>query len=73
MCKNERQVKYMSNTTVRVDITGADKFKLFTKNVAELIKQIEINDYKDIKGHDLKMNKAYIDLIGNIKSLGKEK
>lgn len=63
----------MPDATVKIDITGTDKFKIFTKNVAELIKQIEINDYKDSKGHALKMNKAYIDLVGNIKSLGKEK
>lgn len=63
----------MSNTTAEVDITGSNKFKIFTKNVAELIRQIKGNDYKDSNGHALKMNKTYIDLVTNIKSLGKDK
>lgn len=48
----------------------ADKLR---DGIMDIIKQKEINDYKDSKGHALKMNKAYIDLVGNIKSLGKEK
>ncbi|KEH91674.1 hypothetical protein Z962_p0050 (plasmid) [Clostridium botulinum C/D str. BKT12695] len=45
-----------------------DEFKKLAKIIADLTKQIEMNDYKDSLGHSLKNNKAYLDLKELIKA-----
>ena len=56
----------MPRMSVTVKVAEIDYFKHIGEKLGELLNQIEINDYKDSHGHDLKMNKAYCDLLEHI-------
>lgn len=47
--------------SIHVNIGGTEGLKDLIGKLKDLIEQIEINDYKDGLGHELKMNKDYVD------------
>ena len=52
----------MKDGKVTINILDTEKFRDLLNRLKALVEQVEMNDYKDSNDHDLKMNKAYIDL-----------
>ena len=52
----------MKDGKVTINILDTEKFRELLSKLKFLVEQVEMNDYKDSNEHDLKMNKAYIDL-----------
>ncbi|WP_443660482.1 hypothetical protein [Clostridium algidicarnis] len=53
---------------ISANIKDTNEFKKLAKGIADLIHQIDLNDYEDSLGHQLKNNKAYLDLEELIKA-----
>lgn len=51
----------MANLKAEISIKDTKLFTELIDKPKDLIHQIEINDYKDSLGHELKMNKSYTD------------
>ena len=52
----------MADLKTTINITDTEKFRELLSKLKALVEQVEMNDFKDSNEHDLKMNKAYIDL-----------
>lgn len=53
----------LASLVVEVKTTEIEPVTKILKATSSLLQQIEINDYKDSLGHDIKNNKAYCELI----------
>ncbi len=52
----------MAIVEAKVDMKNLKEINLLLQKLLELIRQIEVNSFKDSLGHELKTNSAYVDL-----------